>query len=437
LRFDLPAEKKRIDLAELTLAMSRGADVRPRIEKLEPQYTQYALLKDALAKYRTIAADASLHPPPAATTSVRPGERWSGSPALRRLLIALGDLPASASSPDSEPVRGVYDSSLAEGVRRFQWRHGLDVDGILGRSTVQALRQPLSLRLQQIELALERWRWMPDDSSERYIVVNIPEFRVRVFDRDAAGDHYVLAMDIIVGEARKRRYTPVFTATMNEVIFRPYWDVPVRIARNEETPKIRQRSGYFESEEMEIVTGYEEDVVRYPPTPANLAKVDAGTLRLRQRPGDKNALGLVKFVFPNEYNTYLHGTPAQSLFNYARRDFSHGCMRLRDPAALAEVVLKREGGWDREQIDSAMHGERTMHVNLSHTIPVFVLYLTAMPDSTGDVHFSPDIYRHDVALARALSQRLPETDTVMLPTRNSGAVRSASECDQAPTEAIR
>src|SRR5512143_2333587 len=133
-------------------------------------------------------------------------------------------------------------------------------------------------------------------------------------------------MDIIVGEARKRRFTPVFTAVMNEVIFRPYWDVPVRIARNEETPKIRKRSGYFESEEMEIVTGYEEDVVRYPPTPANLAKVDAGTLRLRQRPGDKNALGLVKFVFPNEYNTYLHGTPAQSLFNYARRDFSHGCM---------------------------------------------------------------------------------------------------------------
>jgi murein L,D-transpeptidase YcbB/YkuD len=259
--------------------------------------------------------------------------------------------------------------------------------------------------VRQIELALEWWRWMPDDTSGRFIVVNIPEFRVRVFARDSSGDRPIVTMAAIVGEARRRRYTPVFVATMQHVIFRPYWDVPPRIARNEEIPKIARRPGYFASQEMEIVRGYDEQVVRYPPTPQNLAKIAAGELRLRQRPGEKNALGLVKFIFPNNYSTYLHDTPAKSLFARARRDFSHGCMRLSDPPRLAEAVLERQQGWDRARIDSAMHGHRTFRVNLELPIPVYVLYLTAMPDDRGDVHFSRDIYGHDAALIRALETR--------------------------------
>lgn len=405
LRAALPVERKRLDLPALTLAASRANDVRLQLAALEPTFSRYTLLKQALTEHRRLAADTSLHRPPASSRSVRPGERWAGIPALRRTLAALGDVPSSAITPDSLPDHTRFDSVLADGVKRFQSRHGLVPDGILGRATFEQLRVPLTTRVQQIELALERWRWMPDDTSSRFVLVNIPEFRVRVFDRDASGEHTVLAMDIIVGEARRRRFTPIFSATMREVIFRPYWEVPVRIARNEETPKIRRRPSYFEREEMEIVVGQDDSVVRYPPTLENLAKVDAGTLRLRQRPGDKNALGLVKFIFPNEFNTYLHGTPVQSLFAQSRRDFSHGCMRLEDPKTFAEFILEREGGWDCDRIEAAMRGDSTLEVPLKHPIPVHVLYLTAMPDDSGAMHFSPDIYRSDLSLSRALRRR--------------------------------
>jgi murein L,D-transpeptidase YcbB/YkuD len=324
---------------------------------------------------------------------------------LRRWLIALGDLSPGVPAPATEALATLYDSALAVGVRHFQSRHGLDVDGVLGAATLEELRRPVAQRVRQIELALERFRWIPDDTSERFVVVNIPEFRVRVFARDSSGDRPIVTMDAIVGEARRRRYTPVFMATMQYVVFRPYWDVPLRIARNEEIPKIARRPGYFASQEMEIVRGHDEQVVRYPPTPQNLAKVEAGALRLRQRPGEKNALGLVKFVFPNSYSTYLHGTPAQSLFARSRRDFSHGCMRVSDPPRLAEAVLERQRGWDRARIDSTMSGQRTVRVNLEHPIPVHVLYLTAMPGDSGNVHFSRDIYGHDAALIRALETR--------------------------------
>jgi murein L,D-transpeptidase YcbB/YkuD len=426
LRFALPGTRKEFALDQIVLSLSTADDIPQRVAAVEPTYSRYVLLKAALTKYQRLAADTSLRPPPNSASSLHPGDRYSGIPELTRLLVAVGDLPMTAVA-DSRRV--IYDGDLVAAVTRFQARHGLDPDGILGASTFEELRQPLSRRVQQIELALERWRWMPDDTSHRFVLVNIPEFRVRVFTRDSSGDHPVLAMDAIVGEARRHRYTPVFTATMEHVVFRPYWDVPPRIARLEEIPKIRRQPEYFVAQEMEIVRGHEERVERFPPTPANLSRVEAGVFRLRQRPGNRNALGLVKFVFPNAYTTYLHGTPAQSLFSHSRRDFSHGCMRLSDPPALAEAILEPQG-WNRPRIDSTMHGDRTIRVNLAQPIPVHVLYLTAMPGDSGGISFFRDIYHHDAALVRALRERTGRSRRETTPSASSFMTVAETECTQ-------
>jgi murein L,D-transpeptidase YcbB/YkuD len=263
---------------------------------------------------------------------------------------------------------------------------------------------PLAQRVRQIELTLERWRWLPDRAPSRYVVVNIPGFRLYTFEDDSTARHPVLAMNVIVGQAEGRHDTPVFTATMREVVFRPYWDVPPRIARTELVPLFRRRPEYFVNEGFEIVRpgASEAKAPTLAPTSRNLTRVAAGELRVRQRPGPTNALGFAKFVFPNRYHVYLHGTPAQSLFAHTRRDYSHGCIRVEQPNDLAEFVLRGQDPWDRATIDSAAHGSRTLHVPIARPLPVFVLYATAVADGDGAVSFYPDLYRHDARLERAL-----------------------------------
>jgi murein L,D-transpeptidase YcbB/YkuD len=211
-------------------------------------------------------------------------------------------------------------------------------------------------------------------------------------------------MNVIVGQAEGRRNTPVFTATMREVVFRPYWDVPPSIARNELIPRLRRDHGLADRDGYEIVRGGDFDARVYAMTGANLDRVARGSLRLRQRPTELNALGPVKFVFPNPYNVYLHGTPARQLFAETRRDFSHGCVRIEDPAALAELVLRGQPGWDRAAIDSAMVGERTRRIPVARPWDVYMLYATAIVGDDGVTHFYPDVYGHDAALERALER---------------------------------
>ena len=298
----------------------------------------------------------------------------------------------------------MYTGALVRAVRSFQRRHGLDPDGAIGPATMTALRVPLAQRVRQIELTLERWRWLPDRAPSRYVVVNIPGFRLYTFEDDSTARHPVLAMNVIVGQAEGRHDTPVFTATMREVVFRPYWDVPPRIARTELVPLFRRRPEYFVNEGFEIVQpgASEAEAPTFAPSSRNLTRDAAGELRVRQRPGSTNALGFVKFVFPNRYQVYLHGTPAQSLFAHTRRDYSHGCIRVEQPNDLTEFVLRGQDPWDRAAIDSAMHGSRTLHVPIARPLPVFVLYATAVADGDGTVSFYPDLYRHDARLERAL-----------------------------------
>ncbi|MBK5188214.1 MAG: L,D-transpeptidase family protein [Gemmatimonadaceae bacterium] len=431
LGFALPREKSDPDYAAIATALSRSSDVAAAIDSLEPPYTRFRALESVLQQYRALARDTALTTLPRIVTAVRANDRWVGAAAVRRLLGAVGDMPAGedgVTGADSD----AYDDALAEGVRRFQRRHGLVDDGVIGRATLAQLRTPIASRVAQIELTMERWRWLPDLVDPRLVVVNIPEFRLYAIERSAAGESTDERMDVIVGSAYNGRHTPVFSSAIRTVVFHPYWDVPLSIARREEVPKIRRDPSYAEREGMEIVRGGDVDAIHYPITAANLQRVIAGSLRLRQRPGPRNALGDVKFVFPNAYHVFMHGTPLQSLFARERRDFSHGCIRTSDPAGLAEFVLHDQGGWDRERIEEAMAGDDQMQsVSLSHPVPVFIVYATVVVDD-GVPSFLPDLYGHDASLARALRSQFDTVADTGAP--RSAVLRTAIEERRCPTD---
>lgn len=370
---------------------------------LRPRLSQYRHLRAELARYRALAS-ANGWPPLPATPSVRSGQRYEHAAALHRQLVALGDLPAGSPAP----ALPLYDSTLASGVARFQGRHGLAVDGILGRATRAALNVPLAARIEQLEFALERLRWLPRLDERRMIGINIPMFSLWAWgpERDAGTP---LSMSVVVGRALDTR-TPVLAADLSHLVIRPYWNVPRSIVRKEILPALRRHPAELQSRDMEIVRGASDDAQPVPVTPENLTLLEQGELRLRQRVGAGNALGLVKFVFPNDADVYLHGTPATALFGRPRRDFSHGCVRLEDPVALAQWVLADRPEWTRDRILRAMADETaaSRHVPLTAPIPVILFYTTAMV-TPGDhrLHFADDIYRHDARLRRALQQRPP------------------------------
>lgn len=365
-------------------------------DRLAPPLEQYRQLRTVLARYRAMAANPGLTMPlPPLAAPLRRGQPYPAVEGLRQRLSAFGDLDTQA------PPSSTYDAPLVEAVRRFQRRHGLAQDGVLGRATITALNVAPAKRVQQIELALERLRWLPDLTQRRTIAINIPMFRLWAWDpADRAGTS-PLGMGVIVGRALNTQ-TPVFVEEMSHVIFRPYWNVPRSIVRNEILPALARRSDYLQASQMEIVRGAGDDAVPVPATAENIALLRQGVLRLRQRPGPRNSLGLVKFVFPNDANVYLHGTPAQALFALSRRDFSHGCVRVEDPVALALWTLKDLTGWTRERIEAAMEGDRPQRVDLHSAIQVILFYTTAVAMPGGEIHFADDIYRHDERLARSL-----------------------------------
>ena len=398
-RVDVPVDGH--DFAALLRSAIGDHRIRETADGLRPPLAQYRLLRDALGRYRTLAADSSLSQPPRFEAVLRPGGSDAGVPLLRRYLIAVGDLAGNDAAPADATL---YDDGLVDAVTRFQERHGLDPDGIIGRATQAALQMPLSWRVRQIEMALERLRWLPDLADGRLIALNIPMFHLWGWDSIGATGVPSFGQRAIVGRAVSTQ-TPILIEEMRYVIFRPYWNVPRSILRNELLPAIRRDVDYLHRNDMEIVRGTGDNAQPVAPTPGNIALLEQGLLRLRQRPGPDNSLGLAKFVFPNDENIYLHGTPAQALFSRTRRDFSHGCVRVEDPAALAEWVLNDQPEWTRERIVEAMSGSRPRQVNLTRPLRVVLFYLTAavMPDD-GTVRFADDIYRHDERLDTAMGR---------------------------------
>lgn len=384
--------------AELQRAVEAG-HLQPVVDRLTPPLAQYRQLRSALARYRDLSAAPAWAALPPVAKKLDPGQAYAGAAGLRERLVAFGDLAA-----DAVVATDRYDDVLAAAVQRFQHRHGLEPDGVIGRDTLAALNVPPPARQRQIELAMERLRWLPHRSGRPFIAINIPMFRLWAWDAGAPETSPALGMGVIVGRAL-RTQTPVFSDEMTHLIFRPYWNVPRSILRNEVLPAAERDPSYLARHEMELVEGQGDDAKPVAATPQNLEAARAGALRIRQRPGPKNSLGLVKFIFPNDDNVYLHGTPARELFARSRRDFSHGCVRLEDPPALAQWLLKDQPGWTRERIEAAMDGPRSQRVDLSAPVPVILYYVSAavMPED-GRLHFADDLYRHDAALERALKQ---------------------------------
>jgi murein L,D-transpeptidase YcbB/YkuD len=400
--FKFSAGEKPLDLPALLrtgMATGRWPEV---VASAEPSFPLYGRLKDALARYRTFASH-SLPPVPALPSGKRkiaPGESYAGVGAIVERLRLVGDLPANASAP----VDDRYEGAVVEAVRAYQDRHGLEADGVLGVDTLAQLATPFPMRVRQIELSLERLRWLPELPGGPVIAVNIPSFRLWAFaGRDDAAAQ--LTMPVIVGRAVNARETPVFIGEMRYIEFSPYWNVPPAIQRAEIVPQLARDPSYWEREDFEAVSLDGRGAPITALDASTLEGLRSGALRVRQRPGPKNALGAVKFVLPNTMDIYLHSTPAQQLFSQTRRDFSHGCIRVEDPPALAAFVLRDQPAWTAERIREAMAAGKQSTAMLTHTIPVVLFYTTAIVDYFDKVRFSSDVYGLDAKLEQALRAR--------------------------------
>jgi murein L,D-transpeptidase YcbB/YkuD len=298
---------------------------------------------------------------------------------------------------------------LAEAVKSLQKRQGLTADGVIRAPTLSQLNVPTADRIAQIQMGMERLRWLPEYIRGPYLMVNIPSFQLFGSRNDAGtglGQHDV-QMNVIVGEAVDGRHTPVFHADMTSVMFRPYWNVPFKISAKELLPLARRNPGYLAHSNLELVSSFAPNAPVYQPTAGNIEMLATGALKLRQKPGPRNALGLVKFTFPNNNNIYLHSTPSKGLFQRARRDFSHGCIRVQDPVRLAEFVLQAQGEWSKDRIEAAMNRGNPKTVTLKQEIAVYILYSTVLANEQGQASFHPDIYGHDVMLQNLLARGFP------------------------------
>jgi L,D-transpeptidase YcbB len=399
--FGLDVEAKKYDLPEfLKENVVEASDVAGVVAKVEPPYPGYQRTIQALHAYLEFAKEYDGNQLPVIQKPIAPGESYPGVPQLIRLLRLVGDLPADAGLPTDGTV---YQPPVVDAIRSFQRRHGRAPDGQITAQTLADLNVPLTRRVRQMQLTLERWRWLPVGLHSVPIVANIPEFRLRAYDEKY---NVTLSMNVVVGKAYDHN-TPVFSDTMQYVVFRPYWSVPHSIAKAEFLPRIARDPDYLAKKGFEVVNSRQQVVTSGTVTSDILAQLRASKLFIRQTPGPKNSLGLVKFIFPNSYSVYMHDTPAQEFFAKSRRDFSHGCIRLEKPADLALWVLRDNPGWNMDRVRAAMNGSPNLQVNLAHPIPILIVYGTVIVTEDGLVHFYDDIYGHDAALDKVLAKGYP------------------------------
>jgi len=352
------------------------------IESLHPVHEQYAKLQAALERYRVLGVSTPEISSIYLTGKIKPGDTHTVIPLIRRKL-AFTDWKLDSAMIDSTR----YDNTLVSSVKWFQVRHGLEPDGIIGAATIKFLNQSLKEKAEIIELNLERMRWLPESYGDNYIIVNVPEYKLRVYENQKLG----LEMKVIVGAEDKA--TPIFSDTLKYIVFSPTWSVPNSIIRDEIIPRLQRDSAYYSGKNYIF---YKNGVVFDPASTSwKDPAINPYSYNVVQQPGKDNALGLAKFIMPNRMNIYLHDTPNHNLFNKSNRALSHGCVRLDDPDKLAEYLLKDQRGWDSETINKAMQGEQTMTVHLKKPYHVQIEYRTAWVDENGLVNFRDDIYGHD------------------------------------------
>lgn len=383
---------------DITETLERALDsnrIEEALKGLLPEHPVYIGLKNTLYRYRVIATRGGWPMVPDGP-KMKKGDRGHRVLALRKRLIVGGDL-------DEKPKvdEELFDHELENALREFQRRHGLQPDGVVGPSTLEALNVPVERRIGQIELNMERWRWLPQYMGRRYVVVNIPSFELYVFE----DNHTVIRMRVIVGKPYWN--TPVFTSNMTYLVLNPHWNIPPTIFEEETLPRIQKDPGYLSKDRIRVLKGWGEGTGEIDPRTIDWSRVKADRFnyRLRQEPGPRNPLGQIKFMFPNEFNVYLHDTPNKGLFKKTERNFSHGCIRIERPLDLAEYVLRSNPDWTRQRIREEIGKGKTQTVILEESIPVYVLYFTAWVDDDGTIEFRDDVYGRDRALEEALFGR--------------------------------
>ena len=390
------ANPRGADLASVLDEALESRRIARALQRLVPTQDGYRQLREALIRERAIAAQGGWPTLPDGPPLKR-GDQAPAVALLRQRLRLEGDLHADEDGWASDAAS--FDPALEVAVRRFQRRHGLDEDGIVAAATRAELNVSAEDRVEQLRLNLERWRWLPQDLGRRFILVNIAAYELEVVEDETV----VLAMRVVVGREYKR--TPVFSDTMRYIVLNPNWHVPATIAMEELIPKMQTDSSYRERFGMHLETS--------GPTPQDVdprsvdwssVSADSFPYRLRQDPGRLNALGRMKFMFPNRYDIYLHDTPSRRLFAEAQRDFSHGCIRIEKPLDLAVYLLQKNGHWDREAVEQALDEGLERTVYLARRVPIHLLYWTAFADEDGTIQFRPDINGMDGPLEEALKR---------------------------------
>jgi L,D-transpeptidase YcbB len=401
--FEVPVQDKKYDLAEFVSDnVVDATDVPKLIAGVEPDSDDYRKTEQALARYLDLEKQqqqegAELLPTLIKTVSV--GDSYPAVGALLARLQLEGDAADDATSGSATST--VFNSTLSAAVKSYQHRHGITEDGKLTAQTIKSLNVPMTDRVAELQDSLERWRWLPEPYLHARLMVNLPEFVLRGYDPDHKLD---FTMRVVVGQVMGQHETPVFTHMMKYLVFRPYWNVPVDIARKELVPHIATNHGYLASRNFEVTNNKGVVLADY-----TAKEVSQGEVMVREKPGPKNSLGLVKFMFPNQYDIYLHSTPAVSLFERTRRDFSHGCIRVQKPVDLAVWVLEGQGGdWDLDKVQEAMNsGPDNKTVSLKTPLPIVIFYLTAIVAEDGQVNFFDDIYGYDSEMQKVFEKGPP------------------------------
>lgn len=408
--FAIDTQEKKYNLPEFVSDQAVDAtDVARLITGVEPDSDEYRGTEQALQQYLKLDQQQRSSGPvgdlPTLAKALNVGDHYPAVAALKTRLALEGDLAAD-STPSGEPAApAAYDHTLSDAVKSFQSRHGLTPDGKLTSATIASLNVPMSTRVLQLGSSLERWRWLPDPYIHARLMVNLPEFVLRGYTPDHQRD---FTMKVVVGKVVGEHRTPVFAHMMKYLIFRPFWNVPVDIVKKELVPHMHAKAGYLEAKNYEVTNSKGEIQTGY-----SLEKVEHGGLLVREKPGPANSLGLVKFMFPNQYDIYLHSTPQPSLFSRSRRDFSHGCVRVQKPEDLAVWVLEgqtdKDGQpWDLDKVNEAMQsGQDNRQVNLKTQLPIVIFYLTAHVGDDGKIDFFDDIYGYDSDMQKVLDQGPP------------------------------
>jgi murein L,D-transpeptidase YcbB/YkuD len=413
---DVPTKRAAFDVATLMNNGVVDSDKVPTVvESIEPTNPMYKATEKALPTYLQLAAAESAAPTqllpdlPSGTKPVAKGGYYAAVPALWARLKVEGDAAAGeAAGVAAADEPKTYDAHVAAAVKQYQERHGLQPDGTLGQATIESLNVPMSVRVKQLGDSLERWRWLPDNYMQPRVLVNLPEFMLRAYELDHT---LAFKMKVVDGEVKGQHDTPMFVRLMRYVVFRPYWNLPPSIVKKDLLPHIAKSGlGYLAKNDYEVYKGDGTVVTTYTAHDLEHARYS-----VRQKPGPKNSLGLVKFLFPNEYDVYMHSTPELNLFSLSRRDKSHGCVRLQHADQMALWVLHGDqrnpddvNGWDADKVDVAMTGDMNNRtVGLKTTLPVVLTYLTANADEDGTTHFFNDIYGYDKELEAALAKGRP------------------------------